>query len=253
LMADIVARSSALMISTDSIITSTTDDFDCPALDALRSVGSHLPVECTGDAAFIARSRTYAILKRPENIKPKDRIVGRPDQEWALVKAARHGAVESEDEFAETVLACLKAGKDVAPVRKPKRLLGAEEAVRTNRGIFDEVTSERRTFFTWDTKRRLLDRDVNPFTSMSRTRPYRSVRRLDAAEHQRLVRRGEARRRRRPTSRKKLEVVFALLREGVGVREISRRTGVPKSTVADLRARMSRAASSEEGENDDVQ
>lgn len=243
LMGDIVARSRALVVSTDSIITTVDHTAEGPALDALRSVGSDLPEVCRGDAAFIARSRTYGILTKRSHVGPQNRFIGEPGKDWVLIRAARHGAVESESEFAETVLACLEAGRDVAPTRRPKRLLGAEEAVRTNRGLFEEVVSDRKTFFTWDAKRRLVDRDVNAFTSCSKTKPYRTIAQLDAAEHQRLVHRGQARQRRRRVSRQHLEAVFSLLRAGVGIREIARRTGIPKSTVADIRARMSRASS----------
>ena len=236
LMSEIVRRSNALLISTDAVIADATAPLDCPAVDALRSVGSDLLVERRADAALIVRSRMYGLLRRAERVGPDERVLAR-DERWAVVKAARQGTGESESDFAETLLACLRAGADVAPVRPIRKLLSAEEAVRRHAKVNDSVTVERATKLRWDRKRVLVDRDVNIFTSLSATRPYQSERRREGAAHANLVRSGKARRRARPITEAMRERVLVLLREGQGVRQVARAVGIAASTVATIRDR----------------
>jgi hypothetical protein len=235
-MSQIVRRSNALLISTDAVIADATAPLDCPAVDALRSVGSDLLVERRANAALIVRSRMYGLLRRAEQVGPDERVLAR-DEKWVVVKAARQGTGESEVDFAETLLACLRAGADVAPVRSIRKLLSAEEAVRRQAMVNDSVTVERATKLRWDRKRVLVDRDVNIFTSLSATRPYQSERRREGAAHANLVRSGKARRRARPINEAMRERVLVLLREGQGVRQVARAVGIAASTVATIRDR----------------
>lgn len=186
LMADITARG-ALLVSTDAIICPEGLDLRCEGLTAMESVGGGMRLEHRADAVFIARARLYALLRKAENLSPEDLVLGRDDT-WAVVRVARQGTSESEKDFAQTLLACLREGRDVAPPRIRKRRLTAEAAVRERKPIHSVVEDEVRTGFSWDNKRRLLDRDSNPFTQNTDTAPYRTLSRLEAGERQRQVR-----------------------------------------------------------------
>ena len=229
-MASIVAKG-AFVVSTDAVLVPPDLDLDCDGLSALRTVGSELEQKHEGDALFVARSRMYAILQRADRVRDGAHVLAR-NARWAVVRVARHGSTESKEEFAETVLACLTAEDDVARVRQKVRLVSAETAVREGRNINDEVVEERKTRFAWDSKRRLHDRDVNPFRYFSKTSPYYTLGKLEGAEHQRAVREGRARVVRRGVV--DVDQVLALLRAGHSVRAVARLTGVPKSTVQDL-------------------
>jgi hypothetical protein len=234
LMAELLQKG-AVLISTDALVCAADTDFSGPALEALESVDSGFPVKHEADAAFTSRARVYGLLQRVVNIRPGESVLAQDDT-WAVVRVARHASIENKSQFAETLLLCIKAGSaDVAPVRKRVRLMSAEEAVRVGRRINDEVEEEGRTFFRWDYKRRLKNRDVNPFASWSDTQPYASGQRKKGADHQRKVRAGQARRKRRPPGPIKRQHVEKLLAEGVAVRKVAQLTGVPKSTIWDIK------------------
>lgn len=108
--------------------------------------------------------------------------------------------------------------------------MSAQSAARKGGSINQEVSQQGRTHFRWDQKRKLLDRDANVFSTTVETAPYLTVQKLHSAEQQALVRRGLARKKRRERAPEVLDQVLRLLDEGVGVREIQRRTGVPQST-----------------------
>jgi hypothetical protein len=242
LMAPIVAISGAKMISTDSILCPVDRDLSCPAVEALLSVGSGAPVQARCDAALLVRSRQYALLRRVENVVATDAILA-SDDTWAVIKVARGGSPETDKSYASTVLACLRAGDDVAPEVVRKRLLSVEAAVRSGGDINSEVEETGRTLFAWDSKRRVLDRDCKLFRASTSTVPYQSLARLQAADELRGLRSG-TRRPRRQHSRRRLREVIQYLRRGVGVREIARVTGVPRSTVSDLKRRLERDVAS---------
>jgi hypothetical protein len=233
----IVAASSPYLVSTDAVIVPANTRIACPELALLESLGSGLTVEKRADALFVGRSRQYALLVHPENLHRDTRVLAQDDV-WAVVKAARHGSIESDEEFAQTILSSLRAREDAAPTRTRLRLLGAEAAVRESQPINAEVTKEGRTHFRWDGKRRLLDRDANPFTSWTDTAPYTSTARLSSADvaHNSVL--TTRRRTLRKRARWKLKKAVHLLRQGKGVRETARSTGIPKSTVFDLRQRL---------------
>lgn len=236
IMASIVAKG-ALVVSTDAVLVARTLGVESEGLAALHAVGSDIAEKYEGDALFVARSRMYAILQRADHVRAP-RVLAR-DARWAVIRVARHGTTESKEQFAETVLACLAAGRDAAPVRQKLRLASAETAVREGREINEEIIEERKTKFGWDSKRRLLNRDVNLFRSFTDTRPYFTLGKIEGAEHQRSVRTGPARVVRR--GRHDVEAVLELLRAGRGVREVARKTGVPRSTVSDLNVARTRA------------
>lgn len=240
IMAPFVAKG-ALLVSTDAVLVDASVDLTCPELAALRSVGSDMERKVIADAVFIVRSRLYAMLQDANNIRSGSQVIARDDR-WAVVRVARHATVETDVEFAETVLACLRAGRDVAPKRERVRLAAAETAVRKDVPINSELLQEGRTHFRWDLKRRVHDRDVNIFRAMSVTSPYRSLAKLEAAEHDREVRAGTARRSRRAYGWDTVDAVLEMLERGKSVREIVEATGVPRSTVYDLKRRSAVSA-----------
>lgn len=240
-MADIAANG-ALYLSTDAVLVRKTTDLRCEGLDHLEQVGGGLRPDYECDAAIIFRSRFYALLKKHSSVMPTDTVYAQ-DENWAVVKVARHGSRETKQQFAETVLASLRAGEAAAPVRRRERRLTAEAAARMGLPIDSVITEEHQSKFNWDFKRRLVDRDVNPFTSWSTSEPYQTISAMLGAERQHRKLSGLARpRRRHPQHR--LEQARLLLRQGASVREVSRQTGIPKSTVADLKAAVSSASTS---------
>ncbi|HZH18375.1 MAG TPA: DNA polymerase [Archangium sp.] len=235
LMADITARG-ALLVSTDAIICPEELDLRCEALDALESVGSGMRLEHRADAAFIARARLYALLQKVENLDPEELVLGRDDT-WAVVRVARQGTSESEKDFAQTLLACLREGRDVAPPRIRKRRLTAEAAVRERKPIHSLVEEEVRTGFSWDNKRKQHDRDCNPFTQNTDTAPYSTLSRLEAGERQRQVREGSARPKKSRVAAHKVEKALALLRGGKSVRAVAKELELARATVGDIKKR----------------
>jgi hypothetical protein len=225
----------AVLISTDALVCGTDVDFSGPALDALKSVGSDFLIEHEADAVITSRARVYGLLQKADAIRPGEHALAQ-DESWAVVRVARHASIEDKPQFAETLLTCLREGTaEVAPMRRRIRLMSAEEAVREGKHINAEVVEEGRTLFRWDNKRRQKNRDVNIFTSWTDTQPYASKQRKLGADHQRKVRAGQARRKYRPVGPLKRQYIEKLLAEGTGVREVARRTGVPRSTVAGIK------------------
>jgi hypothetical protein len=237
LMSQIVRRSGAHLISTDAIIADADAPVDCPAVNLLRGVGSDLKLEKSADAALFVRSRMYALLRRAGHVQPGERVIA-TDDTWAVIKGARQGTGEPEESFAHSVLACLRAGRDIEPNWTKKKLLSVEEAIRLGRRIGDEVTQTGTTRFRWDTKRRLADRDCAIFRRTTTTTPYESEQRRDGAVRAVQVRRGTARRRTRPISTRRRERIIELLRAGVGVREVARQLKVAAATVSAIRAEL---------------
>jgi hypothetical protein len=235
LIADITARG-ALLVSTDAIICPEGLDLRCEGLEALESVGSGMRLEHRADAVFIARSRLYALLRRVEDVEPGELVLGQ-DNTWAVVRVARQGTSESEKDFAQTILACLREGRNVAPTRIRKRRLTAEAAVRERKPIHSVVEEEVRTGFSWDNKRRLLDRDCNPFTQNTDTAPYRTLSRLEAGEHQRRIRGEGARPKKSRVPAHKVEKALALLHSGKSVREVAKELELARATVGDIKKR----------------
>ena len=170
-------------------------------------------------------------------MKPDDKVFAR-DEHWAVVRVARHASIESPEQFAETLLNCLRAGADVAEMRTRKRLATAENAVRLGLALNDEQEQTGKTPTNWDGKRRLLDDGVNPFRAFTHTAPYDTAKRADAARKRQLQSNAKKRRRTRRLSRKRLNEVMALLSEGLGPREVERITGVARSTVSRLKRRL---------------
>ncbi|WP_224372330.1 helix-turn-helix domain-containing protein [Hyalangium versicolor] len=238
----------AVLISTDALVCAADADFSGPALTALQSVSSDFPIKHEADAIFTSRARVYGLLQRVESIRPGERVLAQ-DATWAVVRVARHASIESKPEFAETILMCLQSGSaEAAPVRKRKRLMSAEETVRVGKRINDEVEEEGRTLFRWDHKRRLKDRDVNPFVAWSDTQPYASGQRKVGADRQRKVRAGQAREELAPLIRTEVaQIVRRHLSEArqdyhqpvqsklplMTVKEIAAHCGVTEQTVRD--------------------
>ncbi|MBX3203599.1 MAG: hypothetical protein KF764_00960 [Labilithrix sp.] len=236
LMATITARG-AHVISTDAVIGHRDTDYMSTGLRELQGAGSDLIVKHEGDALFIARGRLYAILQRSDQIRPGATVLAQ-DEYWVVVRVARHGTTESKQEFAKTVLRCLAARRDVAESHAKTRLLSAEAAVREGLEINESITVEGQTYWTWDGKRALVDRDVNPFSSWTRTTPYSSLSKLEAAEHERGVRRGRRRRKVHPLTQDQYDDAIRLLLKGGSVREIAEKTGISKSTAGRIRGRV---------------
>jgi hypothetical protein len=241
LIADLIAHTEPLLVSTDAVIVSAGTPLDCPALRQLQFLGSDLEQKCSGHALFVARARLYAVLQRPplggvRTLEERGKALAFDDS-WEVVKIARHAIPGDDDEAAADVLACLREGRDVAEDRKPSRLLSVRSAVRKGRPVNDEFSDEkpRRAHFRWDHKRCLRDRDVNPFKGCSLTFPYAATHRMAASDG---VRRRLARKRRggrRKLSQARLAEVFTLFTSGgLSIREIAKRTGIPRSTVQDL-------------------
>jgi hypothetical protein len=236
LMAPMIAKG-ALFVSTDAVLVPAGTSLDVQALRDLEGIGSGLVDEAVGDAAFVARSRLYAILQRPQNLMLGQAILAQ-NEDWAVVKVARHASPETKPEFAQTVLACLAAGKDMTKPVGKKRLLGARQAILHDKALNEEVVEDRRTNLRWDGKRAPQDRDVNPFTSYTETIPYTTIGKLDAADHQRQVHVGEARRVRKARAKGTMLQVIDMLTAGASVREIEAATGIPRSTVYDMKKKF---------------
>jgi hypothetical protein len=238
-MAPMIDCGVALLVSTDAVIVRADADLDSDGLRALRSVGSDMTHEAEGDAVFVARSRLYAVLQRADAVRSKTKPLAQ-DETWAVVKIARHAVPGSQTEAAADFLACLREGSgEAAPHRKRKRLLKASEAARRGSRVNEEILEERRYLFTWDNKRRLVDRDVNPFTGLSATVPSQKLERLLTTERlQRLVTNATLRRRRRKVSKRLLGKAVGMLLDNLhnySLRAIEKATGIPRSTLFDLR------------------
>lgn len=237
IIGDVVATGETLVASTDSVITPKETDISCPSLDELRSVGSDFRLEHEADAAFVNRTRSYALLKRPNNVTAADTILAAND-DWVVVRVARHGSDESKPQFAETVLLCLAAGADVAPERVIVRRVGANEAVKKGVAINDAVPELHRSSFGWDGKRRVTNRDVNIFREFTTTQPYETVGAMEGAERQ------SQRARRKSSSKtsrehaKRVRAALLLLWRNMAAEEVAARTGLPLDTVMGLARKM---------------
>jgi hypothetical protein len=239
-MADFVSKG-ALLVSTDSIIVPKGTDISCNSLDLLRSVGSDMAIEREADAVVVFRTRLYALLVRADNLGrlPAGNPPIAADGDWAVIKMARHGVPVDKTDCAEAVLESLKAKCSVSKVGKKTTLLGASAAIRRNLPINYQDVVSHEVKFNWDRKRILLDRQVNPWQTFSRTSPFSSVGRLEEAERRRIVERDRRRREIRNQAKARHDHVVTLLSDRChSVREIAGLTGLSKSTVHRLKEAM---------------
>ncbi len=237
IIGDICAAGRAVLVSTDAVLVAPAADISCPGLAELRAAGSDMRLEHAADAAFIVRNRCYALLRRPQNVTTGPQVIA-ADGTWAVIRTARHGSSETPEEFAGTILTCLAGETDAAPERVRTRRLGAHEAVRRGRAINEEVAEPHRTTFNWDSKRRLLNRDVNFFTGFTGTVPYDTIGAMESGERQALKARRKAERRDAQRQAKLLRTVTRLLADGRTVGNVAEVTGVSISTVEQVLATM---------------
>jgi hypothetical protein len=237
----------AHMISTDSVLVASNVSLDCPALDEMKSVGGGMEHVIEADAAVIVRAKRYALLQRSQNLRlPKgmkaplavDASLG-----LAVVKVARHGSREKKEEFADSILRCLRERKPLVIVRKVKALVSATTAVRKRLVLNAEDLIDQETRFDWRGARVPRDRDLNIFTGATKTRPFETVGHYEGSRLQRRRHEAETnrylRRRRRRLSKQLLDLVFSMFHEGrYSVEDIAKRTGVPRKTVKALAAEL---------------
>jgi hypothetical protein len=239
LMAEFVAKG-AYLVSTDSVIIDRSISMECKALDELRSVESDLTVELEVDAFLSIRTRMYFLFQRPDNIR-LPLSLSEPfavDDQWAVVKVARHGLPVEKKILAEAVLASLRAKRLLDEPLPRKQLLSAVSAVRMGLELNAEVCSERMPIMEWDNKRILKKPRVNPWRTCSDSRPVTTAGRLTAAQEQGVIVNASRRRKRRVEARAKRQKVFMMLASNASVREISKATGVPRSTVQDMKRKL---------------
>jgi hypothetical protein len=231
IMASIISDGGALLVSTDGIVAPADARLDesCDGVRALRSAGSDLERKGEGDGLWVGRERLYAVLRA-------DSVCT-----WEIAKLARHGMPGSEAEASEDILSSLRAGAEATKTRTRKRLISAVEAARRGLRINDAVIEDRRAAFKWDFKRRLLDRDVNIFTSLSATAPYVTIGGATKAQSLRLCVQARNASQKRRHARDVVEAAMHLLSKGdMSLSEIARRTGTSKSWVHELRQKLLR-------------
>jgi len=239
IMAEFVAKG-AYLVSTDSVIIDRSISMECKALDELRSVESDLTVELEADALFAVRTRMYFLLQRANNIRlpPSLSEPFAVDDHWAVVKVARHGLPVDKKVLAEAVLASLRAGKLLDEPLPRKQLLSAVSAVRMGLELNAEVCSERMPIMRWDDKRIRDNPRVNPWRTWTDSRPVTTAGRLTAAQEHGVIVNASRRRKRRKEARAKRQEVFEMLASNASVRAISNATGVPRSTVQDMKRKL---------------
>jgi hypothetical protein len=231
IMASIVADAGALLVSTDGIVAPAhvVLDESCEGVRALRSVGSNLECKGEGDGLWVGRERLYAVLRTAST------------GNWEIAKLARHGMPGSDAEAGEDILASIRDGAEATKVRRRKRLVSAVEAARRGLRINDAVIEQRQAAFKWDFKRRLLDRDVNIFTSLSATAPYVTIGGATKARTLRLCVQARNASQRRRHAGAVVDAAVHLLRKGdASLSEIAERTGTSKSWVGELRQKLLR-------------
>jgi hypothetical protein len=241
LMASIVADCGALCVSTDGLIAPRDPPVDlsrCSGVQALRSCGSDLKRKSNGDGLWVGKERQYAVLHRSTE-------TGRFD---AISKVASHSMrgqsegvkLKAEEAAKRYILGCLAAEKDIGGVRTSVRLATAPEAARRGLRVNAEVVEEHRALLKWDGKRRIVDRDVNVFRSMSETKPFATVGGAAKANMQRL-RRVRASIKKKRHARNVVDQVVALIQESdLSLKQIAKKTGTSKSWVHDLKRKMMR-------------
>lgn len=235
LMAEFVSMG-AYLVSTDSVVIETGVSMASPSLESLRSMGSDLRDELEADAILIVRTRFYFLLQRADNIRlPPGKSPLAIDDDWAVVKVARHGLPVLKEPLAEAVLASLREKRLIDVCLPRKQLLSAVQAIREGRELNASLSSERKPKIEWDRKRILLNPNVNPWRSFSASRPAQSAPRLAAARQQKLLVNTNRRRERRFRSRAKRDEILRHLASGTPIREVARLTGVPRSTIQDLK------------------
>jgi hypothetical protein len=239
IMSEFVSKG-AYLVSTDSVIIDRSISMECKALDELRSVESDLTVELEADALFAARTRMYFMFQRANHIRLPPSLLEpfAVDDLWAVVKVARHGLPVDKKTLAEAVLASLRAGKLLEEPLPRRQLLTAVSAVRTGLELNAEVYSERMPIMRWDEKRIRDNPRINPWRTWTSSRPATTAGRLTAAQEHGVIVNASRRRKRRKEARGKRKEVFELLASNTSVRAISKSTGVPRSTVQDLKRKL---------------
>jgi len=239
LMTDLI-MTGALVVSTDSIVVPAGTEILCPSLEALWSVESDMPVVMEADAVLIFRTRLYVLLQRAGSIRMAEGETPlAKDNQWAVVKLAGHGVPIDREACAVAILESLAAKSLVTTPRSKTRLLSAESAVREGKSLNEEVTVARPPKFSLESKRSIVNRDVNPWCQFSETEPYETIGRLKGVERQRTTKAYRSQQEARNDALKARREAFALFAQRCySLGEIAKKTGIPKSTLAGLKRRM---------------
>jgi len=97
---------------------------------------------------------------------------------------------------------------------------------RTGGRIIEEVVEDRGYLFTWDSKRRLVNRDVNPFGGLSKTAPCKTLDGILTSERlQKLATDAQLRLRRRKVSRKRRGIAIGMLLDSQPLHSATNRKG----------------------------
>jgi hypothetical protein len=238
-MAELVQKG-AKVVSTDSILVPAETDISCASLEALRLVESDMPIVLEADAIIVFRTRLYALLQRTERLRlPPGQSPLAQEGPWALVKLAGQGVPVDRNECALTIVESIAAQRLVKTPRTKTRLLSAESAIREGKALNAEVKVSRPPKFSLETKRKIVNRDLNPWREFSETVPYESIGRLKGVENQRATKRCRSHQEKRKQAWQAREKVLLLLAErSHSLSEIARMTNVPKATIAGLKKRM---------------
>lgn len=153
LMSQFISKG-ALMTATDSVLLPRNTPLDCPAFDALRSIGSDLRLEYQPDKTWIMRTKVYMLW---ENGKP--------------VRWARHGIPMDDGNFVRWVQNSVRKGS--ARPFKPRKthLVSIKESLMKGKAL---GTSEVKTIspkLDWDAKR-LMTHPVGLFSESSYCPPH---------------------------------------------------------------------------------
>ena len=199
-----------------------------------------MPVVMEADAVVIFRTRLYVLLQRAGNIRMREgKTPLAKDNQWAVVKLAGHGVPVDREACAEAILESLAAKSLVTTPRPKTRLLSAESAVREGKELNEEVMVARPPKFSLETKRSIVNRDVNPWCQSSETEPYETIGRLNGVARQRVTKAYRSQREARNDALKARTEAFALLGQRCySLGEIAKKTGIPKSTLAGLKKRL---------------
>lgn len=202
-------------------ITGHTDSIVCPTLTpeqrdqlvvTMEKEGAPIKYEGTFDYMWILRAACYVYFKE-----------GRP------VKLAHHGYSTSFRQcFGCIVQANLQAGRPITNHTFKDTMVKPYSSPKRNLPLGASYTKKTEIQWLYDSKRRLVNPNINPFTEYSETRPWKESEQGFQTE---IKLKEPPRKERKPLTEEQIQQIYELRNQGLSIRQISKHLKLSKSRI----------------------
>lgn len=202
-------------------ITGHTDSIVCPTLTpeereqlnmVMEKQGTPIKYEGTFDDMWILRAACYVYFKH-----------GRP------VKLAHHGYSTSFRQcFGCIVQVNLQAAKPIANHTFKDTLVKPFSSLKRNLPLGASYIKRTEIQWLYDSKRQLVNPNINPFTEYSETRPWKES---EQGFQEEVKLKEPPKKERKPLTEEQIQQIYELRNQGLSIRKISRQLNSSKSRI----------------------